>query len=133
MFDIPVCPALETSLEVAVAPRIEVRLPDLGAIRAVVLDSVTSPHSRRAYGQALDHVLGWYGVTPRGPLRRAVVQEYRAQLETLGLASSTINVRLAAMRKLARDAAASGLLNRALASGPVTVKGPKRHGDKAGT
>ncbi len=123
---------METSLEVAVAPRIEVLLPDLGAIRALVLDSVTSPHSRRAYGQALDHFLGWYGETPRGPLRRALVQEYRAQLETLGLASSTINVRLAAIRKLASEAAENGLLDRELASGIAKVKGAKRHGVRAG-
>ena len=44
---------MEASLQVAAAPRIEVVLPNLGAIRALVLDSVTSAHSRRAYGQAL--------------------------------------------------------------------------------
>ena len=41
--------------------------------------------------------MNWYKETPRGPLRRALVQEYSAYLENLSLASSTINVRLAAI------------------------------------
>ena len=68
-------PEQEPSLEVAAAPWVAVALPDLGAVRALVLDSVPSPHSRRAYGQALDHFLSWYRETTRGLFRRALVQE----------------------------------------------------------
>ncbi len=106
--------------------------PELSVIRALVLDSVTSPHSRRAYGQALDHFLSWYTENAPGPLRRTVVQEYRAYLETLELTASTINVRLAAIRKLASEAAENSILDRDLANGIAKVKGIKRHGFKAG-
>lgn len=119
-------------MEVTVAPRVAVLPPDLGPVRALVLDSVTSSHSRRAYGHALAHFLSWYGEKARGPLRRAIVQEYRVQLETLGLASSTINVRMAAIRKLASEAVENGLLDRELAAGIANVKGAKRHGVRAG-
>jgi len=33
---------------------------DLARLKALVLDSVTSPNSRRAYEKALDDFLGWY-------------------------------------------------------------------------
>lgn len=107
---------------------------DDGRVRlhALVLDSVASPHSRRAYAKALDNFLGWYGQFPRGPLSKAVVQEYRAELDLAGLAASTINVRLAAIKKLAAEAADNGLLDPVLAAGIARVKGAKQLGVRAG-
>jgi len=105
---------------------------DLGRLKALVLNSVTSPHSRRAYGKALDDFLGWYRAAPRGPFRKAVVQEYRVKLEADGLAASTINVRLAAIRKLAREAADNALLAPDLAAGIARVRGAKALGVRAG-
>src|SRR5579864_9568717 len=92
--------------------RVPVKEPSdgLGRLKALALDGVSSPHSRRAYDKALDDFLGWYRQAPRGPFRKAVVQEYRAKLEVDGLAASTINVRLAAIRKLAQEAADNALL-----------------------
>jgi len=104
----------------------------LARLRGLVLDSVLSPHSRRAYAKALDDFLSWYLETPRGPLSKAVVQSYRAEFDRLGLASSTINVRLAAIRKLASEAADNGLLDPALAAGIARVKGAKQLGVRAG-
>jgi len=105
---------------------------DLGRLKALVLDSVTSPNSRRAYDQALDDFLGWYRAAPRGPFRKAVVQEYRAKLESDGLAASTINVRLAAIRKLAQEAADNALLAPELAAGIARLRGAKALGVRAG-
>lgn len=104
----------------------------LSKLRALVLDSVQSPHSRRAYAKALDDFLGWYLETPRGPFSKAVVQNYRSELDRLGLSSSTINVRLAAIRKLASEAADNGLLDPVLAAGIARVKGAKQLGVRAG-
>jgi hypothetical protein len=64
----------------------------LARLRGLVLDSVLSPHSRRAYAKALDDFLSWYLQFPRGPLSKALVQASRSELDRLGLASSTINV-----------------------------------------
>jgi hypothetical protein len=61
-----------------------------------------------------------------------VVAEYRTQLELGGLAASTINVRLAAIRKLAAEAADNGLLDPVLAAGIGKVRGARQLGTRAG-
>jgi site-specific recombinase XerD len=98
-------------------------------IKALVLASVTSPHSRRAYGRALDEFLAW---SEGRAFTRAIVQQYRAALEQKGLAPSSINVRLAAIRKLATEAADSGLLAAEQASAIARVKGARRRGVRVG-
>jgi site-specific recombinase XerD len=105
---------------------------ELLRLKALVLDSVTSAHSRRAYEKALDDFLAWYRSAPRGPFCKAVVQEYRARLEAAELAASTINVRLAAIRKLAQEAADNALLAPELAAGISRVRGAKALGVRAG-
>jgi hypothetical protein len=57
---------------------------------------------------------------------------YRISLEHAHYASSTINLRLAAVRRLAYEAADAGLLSPDLAAGIRRVKGAKRHGIRVG-
>ena len=102
------------------------------ALRKLVVDSVRSPHSRRAYGFALDEFFGWYRAADRGPFRKALVQEYRAHLEKESLSPSTINIRLAAIRKLAQEAGDNALLAPELAAGIIKVKGAPRRGVRIG-
>lgn len=64
----------------------------------MVLDSVGSPHSRRNYAKALDLLFAFAGGRP---LTRALLLEYRTSMEDL--APSTVNVRLAAVRKMVRQ------------------------------
>lgn len=66
--------------------------------------------------------------------RRSLKQpsRHRAKLEGDGLAPPTINVRLAAIRKLAVEAADNGLLVPDLAAGIGRVKGPKKLGVRLG-
>jgi len=112
-----------------------VRLPSEGqwdALRKLVVDSVRSLHSRRAYGFALDEFFRWYRAADRGPFRKALVQEYRAHLERENLSPSTINVRLAAIRKLAQEAGDNALLAPELAAGIAKVKGAPRRGVRIG-
>lgn len=106
--------------------------PPWETLRQLVVDSVSSVHSRRSYGFALDEFFAWYRSEPRPPFSKAVVQEYRVHLEAQQLAPSTINVRLAAVRKLAAEAADNGLLAPELAAGIAKVKGAKRRGVRAG-
>jgi len=101
-------------------------------LRRLVLDSLSSAHSRRAYGQALDHFFAWYRFENPGPFNRAVVQAYRAHLESEGLAPATINLRLAALRKLAAEAAENGILDRSVAQGVTSLKGARQAGVRAG-
>lgn len=108
--------------------------PDLERIKALVLDSVTSPHSRRAYHRALTVFAAWYAAAGAGEgLSKSLVQRYRLQLETEGLAASTINVRITAVRRLAAEAADNGLLAPELAAGIARVKGAKQLGVRMGT
>src|SRR5262249_5407151 len=60
------------------------------------------------------------------------VLRYRMHLESRNLAPGTINVRLAAVRRLAYEAADAGLLSPELAAGIRRVKGAKKLGIRLG-
>lgn len=99
----------------------------------LVVDSVTSAESKRSYRKALGDFVYWRGSSdPRPPFTKATVQAYRAALEARALSPSTINVRLAAIRKLATEAADNGLMAPELAAGIFRVKGAKQAGVRAG-
>src|SRR5437870_7463496 len=63
---------------------------------------------------------------------RTVVLRYRISLEQRQYAPSTINLRLAAVRRIAYEAADSGLLSPELAAGIRRVKGVRRLGIRVG-
>lgn len=112
--------------------RIVLRLPDLDHAKSAVLNSLSSPCSRRNYKFAMEQFISWYCSEPRLALNRTVVLRFRLYLESLGLAAGTINQRLAAVRRLAYEAADSGLLSPELAAGIRRVKGVKQLGSRAG-
>jgi hypothetical protein len=86
------------------------RLADLEQSKNAVLHSLGSASSPQSYGHAIDEFIGWYCSEPRLALNRTVVLLYRFFLEQKNLAPSTINVRLAAVRRLAYEASDAGLL-----------------------
>lgn len=104
----------------------------LAAIKSLVLDAVSSPHTRRSYDLALTRFLRWYQAAGLTGLNKAAVQRYRAVLEAESLSPSTVNVHLSAVRKLAMEAADNGLLAPELAAGIARVRGAKRWGVRAG-
>ena len=108
------------------------RLPDLDHCKLAVLNSLGSPASRRVYEHAIDQFVAWYCSEPRLAFNRIVVVRYRMYLESRGLAANTINQQLAAVRRLAHEAADSGLLSPELAAGISRVKGVKQLGFRAG-
>jgi len=108
------------------------RLADLEHAKSAVLNSLPSPESRRSYEFAIRNFVDWYCSEPRLALNRIVVTRYRMQLEQLRLASSTINQRLAAVRRLAYEASDAGLLSPELAAGIRRVKGVKQLGVRLG-
>jgi site-specific recombinase XerD len=112
--------------------KIVLRLPDLDHTKAAVLNSLSSPHSRRNYKFAMEQFITWYCSEPRLVLNRAVVLRFRLYLESLGLAAGTINQRLAAVRRLADESADSGLLSPELAAGICRVKSVKQLGSRLG-
>jgi integrase len=102
------------------------RLPDLDHSKNSVLQSLGSVASKRTYGAAIEDFISWYCSEPRLAFGRAVVLRYRYELENRRLAPATINLRLAAVRRLAYEASDNGLLNPDLAAGIRRVKGAKR-------
>jgi hypothetical protein len=57
----------------------------------------------------MDDFIAWYCSGPRLAFNKTVVLRYKLQLESRHLASSTINLRLAAVRRLAYEAVDTGL------------------------
>lgn len=112
--------------------RIILRLPDLDHSKLAVLNSLTSPNSRRVYQYALEKFIAWYCSEPRLAFNRIVVVRYRIHLESCSLAANTINQHLAAVRRLAHEAADAGLLSPDLAAGIARVKGVKQLGQRSG-
>src|SRR2546421_9351990 len=108
------------------------RLPDLEQSRSAVLNSLAAASSQESYSHAIDEFTSWYCSEPRLAFNRTVVLRYRFFLEQKHLAPSTINVRLAAVRRLAYEAADAGLLSPELAAGNRRVKGAKRLGVRIG-
>jgi hypothetical protein len=112
--------------------RRSLRLPDLDHCKSAVLNSLGLPASRRVYEYAIDQFIAWYCSEPRLAFNRIVVVRYRMHLESRGLAANTINQQLAAVRRLAHEAADSGLLSPELAAGISRVKGVKQLGFRFG-
>ena len=76
--------------------------------------------------------MAWYCSEPRLAFNRTVVLRYRIHLEQRGYAPATINLRLAAVRHIAYEAADAGLLSPELAAGIRRVKGVRRIGVRLG-
>ena len=74
------------------------RLPDLDHSKSAVLNSLTSPASRRVYQYAIEQVVAWYCSEPHLAFNRIVVVRYRMDLEGRGLAANTISQQLPAVR-----------------------------------
>src|SRR6202022_3631175 len=91
-----------------------------------------SPESQRSYQHSIDEFVLWYCSEPRLSFNKTVVTRYRIHLEGRQLAPGTINVRLAAVRRLAYEAADSGLLSPELAAGIRRVKGARKLGVRLG-
>jgi hypothetical protein len=99
------------------------RLPDLDHSKTSVIQSLGSAASKRTYGAAIEDFITWYCYEPRLAFGRTVVLRYRYEMEARRLAAATINLRLAAVRRLAHEASDNGLLNPDLAAGIRRVKG----------
>ncbi len=98
----------------------------------MVLDSVTSLHSRRSYEKGLRLFFAWCRDKPQPSFSKALVGAYRSWLLAQSLAPSTINLRLSPVRKLAREMADNGLLAPDTAAAIERVPGVKQEGIRAG-
>ena len=126
---LPIWPIKRTEMnEIAIANR----AADWRRLKALVLDSVSSPITKRVYNLGLNEFFAWYGQEARPGFTKATVSAWRVALEARGLGSVSINVRITAVRKLAVEAADNGLLAPELAAGITRVKGAKSIGVRTG-
>ena len=98
------------------APKRVLALPDLEHAKTAVLNSLTSASGQRTYEHAIREFVAWYCSEPRLAFHRTVVLRYRIHLEQRHYAPATINLRLAAVRRVAYEAADAGLLSPELAA-----------------
>jgi integrase len=102
-------------------------------MKALVLNSVPSPLSKRLYARALTLFRDWYEAVPRGSLSKAMVQEYRSMLEASGYLPATVGAYITAVRRLAEEAADNGLLDPQIATAIARVRVSRRKGVPTGT
>jgi site-specific recombinase XerD len=108
------------------------RAADWRRLKMLVLDSVSSPITKRVYNLGLDEFFEWFGRESRPGFTKATVSAWRVALEARGLGSISINVRITAVRKLAVEAADNGLLAPELAAGITRIKGVRSKGVRVG-
>jgi integrase len=108
------------------------KLAEWQRLKGLVLDSVSSPITRRVYNMALDEFINWYRQKPRPGFTKATVSAWRVSLEARELGSSSIIIRMSAIRKLAVEASDNGLLAPELAAGIIRVKSVKSTGIRVG-
>jgi len=113
------------------SPKRVLALPDLEHAKTAVLNSLTSASGQRTYDHAIRESSPGTARS-RGAFNRTVVLRYRIHLEQRGYAPATINLRLAAVRRLAYEAADAGLLSPEVAAGIRRVKGVRRIGVRLG-
>jgi two-component sensor histidine kinase len=113
-------------------PKRVLALPDLEQTKSAVINSLPRKvGSGRTSTQSPNLSIGI--VLNRGlAFNRTVVLRYRIYLEQRLLAPTTINLHLAAVRRVAYEAADSGLLSPELAAGMPRVKGVRRIGVRLG-
>ncbi len=114
------------------SPKRLLALRDLEQAKSAVLNSLTSTSGKQTYDHAIKEFVRWYCSEPRLAFNRIVVLRYRIYLEQEGYAPATINLRLAAVRRIAYETADAGLLSPELAAGIRRVKGVRRLGVRTG-
>ena len=92
-----------------------------------MVNSVTASTSKLAYGAALDHL---FAFAADRRLTRALLQEWKAGME--GLAPSTINVRLSAVRRLVGEARRNGMLGVEEAANLTDIPNVRQQGTRLG-
>jgi site-specific recombinase XerD len=106
--------------------------PALEQVIDLVIDSVDSPNTKRSYRTNLLAFFEWYTTKGRPELSAAVIKAYKSELQRSGLSTSTINLRLAAVKALCREASDNALIDERLLSGIAHVRGVRSSGHKLG-
>jgi integrase len=107
-------------------------VPGFAALTELVLSALSSAHTRRAYRHSLRCFFEWYTAAGRPPFDRTLLQSWRAELQRRALAPSSINVSLAAVRRLTNEAEGHGILPPGTAAHINATPGIRQQGIRAG-
>lgn len=106
----------------------------LDRLKVLVLDTLTSPESKRIYGRGIDRFLAWFRSERHSTgFTDTAVAAFQTHLMESGLSHSTVNMYLTAIRRLAAKAADNELLLPECASAISRVKGLRREPRRVGT
>ncbi len=108
------------------------KLQGLARLVDLVVNALPAAESRRAYRTALVQFFNWYGESSHKELTRAVIHEYVRHLEERELTAGSINVKLAAIRKMIWEAAENGMMSRSEATELASVKDMRMSGTRVG-
>lgn len=100
-------------------------------LRMAVLNGVTAENSKRAYALALDE-LSAFCRERHQPVSRTLIFEFRAAMLDRNLKASTINVKLAAIRKLVCEAKRAGVITAEESSQMEDVPNVRQNGVRLG-
>ena len=103
----------------------------LAKLRAMVLASVVSDHTKRNYAKALDELFAFVAER-REPLSRALLMDFREGMIAKKLSPSTVNVRLSAVRKMIAEARSNGLLGALEAAELADIPNVREQGTRLG-
>lgn len=98
----------------------------------MVIDSLPSENSRRAYQRHLEEFFIWHQADNRPELNKALINRYVKELRQQKLSSANINQKLSAIRKLASEAEDNNLLDSRIANGIRAVRGMPQRGNRTG-
>jgi site-specific recombinase XerD len=96
-------------------------------LKQMVLNSVTALNTRRNYSKSLDDL---FAFAAGRPLTRALLQEWKASMDSL--AASTVNVKLATVRRLVAEAKRNGLIGAEEASNLSDIPNVAQRGNRMG-
>lgn len=98
----------------------------------IVLDGLTSEHSKRSYKKSLTDFFIWYIDAGKPGLSKSTIQKYKSHLQESNLSSSSINLHLSAIKKLASEASDNNLIDTVISNGISNIKGIPKRGVRTG-
>jgi site-specific recombinase XerD len=98
----------------------------------IVLNSLPSPRSKRVYNMAIRDFLQYWQASDEPVMDKLFLQTYIAHMQDEGVGEASINLRLAAIRKLTREASELQIWPDTVAAAFASVKNIPQRGKRTG-
>jgi site-specific recombinase XerD len=101
-------------------------------IVSLATSHLRSPHSKRAYRQAVMFFRAWCACIGAAEITKSIVHEYLGELNRLRMSSATVNLALCAIKRLVSELADNARMDTESAAKIMKIKGPHRKGVRLG-